>query len=237
MDRLTTRVRTWSPMHRGPDHGRLEGRRGYYYPSPASVGYLVNHSAGLAGSQGVGYDYVLGSGGLYVQAESAHLTAENAGRSRCRARAGSCIGKRWSWPTAPFRPTSSSWDWPGCWRAGHRAVLRGALGRRRLPAGGSPAAGHGFLPHLHAFHRRHRRIPLPRQPQGLFSATDDGDEQGFRVYGVVGRLDTPAPEVALRLGIYGHFAPLHWSQVFDGPHPSYCGWRMRSCNRRQQDCI
>ena len=53
----------------------------------------------------------------------------------------------------------------------------------------------------------------------FFSATDDRDEQGLRIYGVVGRLDTPTPELTLRLGIYGHFAPLHWSQVFDGPHP------------------
>ena len=39
------------------------------------VGYLVNHPAGLAGSRGIGFDYVVGSGGLYVQSESAHLTA------------------------------------------------------------------------------------------------------------------------------------------------------------------
>jgi hypothetical protein len=38
----------------------------------------VNRPAGLAGSQGIGYDYVLGSGGLYVQSESGHLTARIA---------------------------------------------------------------------------------------------------------------------------------------------------------------
>ena len=31
------------------------------------MGYLVNHPAGLAGVQGIGYDYVLGSGGVYVR--------------------------------------------------------------------------------------------------------------------------------------------------------------------------
>ena len=51
----------------------------------------------------------------------------------------------------------------------------------------------------------------------FFSAIDDRDEQGFRIYGVVGRLDSPTPELTLRVGIYGHFAPLDWSQVFDGP--------------------
>ena len=55
--------------------------------------------------------------------------------------------------------------------------------------------------------------------RAFFSATDDRDEQGFRIYGVAGRLDTPRPELSLRVGVYGHFAPLDWSQVFGGPDP------------------
>ncbi len=46
----------------------------------------------------------------------------------------------------------------------------------------------------------------------FWSATDDGDELGFRLYGVVGRLDQPVPEARLRVGLYGHFypVPLRW---------------------------
>ena len=44
-------------------------------------------------------------------------------------------------------------------------------------------------------------------------------EQGFRIYGVVGRLDAPLPELRLRVGVYGHFAPVDWRKVFDGPDP------------------
>ncbi len=55
--------------------------------------------------------------------------------------------------------------------------------------------------------------------RAFFSKTDDADEQGFRIYGVAGRLDTVRPELSLRVGVYGHFAPVEWSQVFDGPHP------------------
>ena len=55
--------------------------------------------------------------------------------------------------------------------------------------------------------------------RAFFSHTDDKDEQGFRIYGVVGRLDTDLPELRLRVGVYGHFAPVDWSQVFDGPVP------------------
>ena len=55
--------------------------------------------------------------------------------------------------------------------------------------------------------------------RAFFSKTDDKDEQGFRIYGVAGRLDTDRPELSLRVGVYGCFAPVEWSQVFEGLHP------------------
>lgn len=44
-----------------------------------------------------------------------------------------------------------------------------------------------------------------------FSQVDDADEQGFRIYGVVGRLDKQ-PEIRIRIGVYGYFweVPAHW---------------------------
>ncbi len=53
----------------------------------------------------------------------------------------------------------------------------------------------------------------------FFSSTDDADEQGLRFYAVIGKLDTELPEIALRVGVYGH----HWNvpveTVFDGSGP------------------
>jgi PRTRC genetic system protein A len=49
----------------------------------------------------------------------------------------------------------------------------------------------------------------------FWSTTDDRDEQGFRVYGVMGRLDT-VPEIRLRLGVHGYWFPLAVSLLFDG---------------------
>ncbi len=183
------------------------------------MGYLVNQPAGLAGSQGIGYDYVLGAGGLYVQSESANLTARI--------------------PVAPalvrgLAPVSEKVELAHGPIPAHIFELglrwfQAALNTERFFAVGwegdayrlvvPPQAGTGsFLTYRPPFgvvaevhsHGRHR---------AFFSATDDKDEQGFRIYGVVGRLDTAQPELALRLGIYGHFAPMHWSQVFDGPPP------------------
>ena len=34
---------------------------------------------------------------------------------------------------------------------------------------------------------------------------------------------TSGPELCLRVGVYGHFAPVDWPQVFDGPDPVRLG--------------
>jgi len=48
-----------------------------------------------------------------------------------------------------------------------------------------------------------------------FSGTDDKDETGFRIYGVIGRLNKTT-EVLFRVGVYGYFYYLKWDEVFDG---------------------
>ena len=183
------------------------------------VGYLVNHAGGLAGSQGIGYDYVLGSGGLYVQSESANLTARMlVAPAPVRGLAPVSeklelayglipahvfeLGLRW-FQAGPGTERIFAVGWDG---SAYRLVVPPQAGTASSLAYEPPA---GVVAEFHS-HGRHR---------AFFSGTDDGDEQGFRIYGVVGRLDAPAPELALRLGIYGHFTPLHWPQVFHGPPP------------------
>ena len=59
----------------------------------------------------------------------------------------------------------------------------------------------------------HSHNSLPAWP----SETDRRDEKGFRLYGVLGRLDTATPEVSLWLGVYGKArVPVRWEQVFEG---------------------
>ncbi len=197
-----------------------EGRRGYH-PSAgiAPVGYLVNRPSGLSGSQGIGYDYVLGAGGLYVQSESAHLTARLL-IAPCQVRGLASVPKKLALAHGPipahiFEPGlrwfqaapdterffAVGWD-KGAYRLVAPPQAGTASSLTYQPMAGVVAEFHS--------HGRHR---------AFFSATDDGDEQGFRIYGVVGRLDAPTPELGLRVGVYGHFAPLDWPQVFDGPVP------------------
>ena len=186
---------------------------------PGPVGYLVNHPGGLSGAHGVGYDYVLGSGGLYVQSRSAHLTAR-APVAYCEVRglapvAGKLqlahgpipaglfeLGLRW-FRDDPETERLFAVRWDG--RA-YRLVVPPQAGTATRLAYVPPS---GVVAEFHS-HGGSR---------SFFSATDDRDEQGFRIYGVAGRLDTDRPELSLRVGVYGHFAPVEWSQVFSGPVP------------------
>lgn len=53
----------------------------------------------------------------------------------------------------------------------------------------------------------------------FFSETDNGDEQGFRFYCVIGKLDTATPEIACRVGVYGHHCPVSVKTIFEGVYP------------------
>ena len=187
-------------------------------PARRPVGYLVNHYDGLAGVQGIGFDYVLGASGLYVQSESANLTARIL-VAPCTVRGLAPVTEKVELAHGPIPArlleVGLRWfqDTPGTERYfavrwdGHRYRLvvpeqEGTASSLKY----TPPAGVVAEFHSHGSSRAY------------FSKTDDGDEQGFRIYGVVGRLDDPESELSLRVGVYGHFAPVGWPQVFDGPH-------------------
>ena len=183
------------------------------------MGYLVSHTAGLSGVQGIGYDYVLGSGGVYVQSESAHLTAR-VPVAPCTVRGLAPVaekvqlthgpiparlfelGLHW-FQDAPDTERLFAVRWDG---DAYRLVVPSQVGTATSLAYLAPA---GVVAEFHSH----------GSSRAFFSATDDRDEQGFRIYGVAGRLDDPQLELSLRVGIYGHFAPVEWQQVFSGPAP------------------
>ena len=169
--------------------------------------------------QGVGFDYVLGSGGLYVQSESAHLTARVLA-APCEVRGLAPVPEKMKLTNGPipaglfemglrwFRddPDTERFfavRWDG---RSYRPVVPPQVGTATSLAYAPPP---GVVAEFHS-HGRSR---------AFFSETDDADEQGFRIYGVAGRLNSDRPELSLRVGVYGHFAPVEWPQVFNGPAP------------------
>ena len=183
------------------------------------MGYLVNHPGGLTGAHGIGYDYVFGQCGIYVQSESAHLTAR-VFAAPCELRGLAPVaekvelthgpiparlfevGLRW-FRDDPHTERFFAVRWDG---DAYRLVVPPQKGTATSLEYTPPA---GVVAEFHS-HGTSR---------AFFSKTDDRDEQGFRIYGVAGRLDAPEPELSLRVGVYGYFAPVDWPQVFDGPHP------------------
>jgi len=68
-----------------------------------------------------------------------------------------------------------------------------------------------------------------------FSLQDNRDEQGFRLYAVIGRLGD-IPEMSLRIGVYGYFCRLDFTRVFDGD-PYWLNDRCRAANEEGRYAI
>jgi len=49
----------------------------------------------------------------------------------------------------------------------------------------------------------------------FFSGIDNHDEQGLALYTVIGELHMLIPTSQIRVGVYGYYAPLEFSEVFD----------------------
>ena len=184
---------------------------------PTPVGYLINRKEGLTGSNGIGFDYVLAADGLYVQSESAHLTARVLA-APCQVRGLAPVTEKVELAQGPI-PV-------GLFELGLRWFLDdpdterffavrwdGAAYRLVVPEQEGTATSLEYAPPAGVVAEFHSH----GTSRAFFSATDDKDEQGFRIYGVAGRLNKYRPELSLRVGVYGHFASVEWSQVFDGP--------------------
>ena len=178
------------------------------------VGYLLNTKEGLAGQPGLFYDYILAAQGLFIQARSPLLEetilvapAKVRGLLPLEEKIQLLKGKipRRFYDVAlsalcAVRQTEQylavTWE-----DEEYRLVMplqegTGGVQYERLPNTVLDIHSHGTMP-------------------PFFSGTDDRDEQSLRLYAVVGRLDTLLPEVEIRIGVYGYFAPIKFEDIFE----------------------
>lgn len=182
------------------------------------IGYIV-HPEGMTypPQQGTYYDYHIAGNGVFIEADGKHLSGR-APVAECCIRGLKNISpvlelKHGHIPALllelAFNSMLASPEkeiYVGIrWDSGANCYRLYLPDQQREPALVSYQVGDDIVLDLHS----HGSMPA------RFSGLDDRDEQGLRLYGVIGRLNKQ-PKIALRLGIYGYYCPLEISDVFDG---------------------
>ena len=184
----------------------------------ALVEYLVARD-GVPFRKGLAFDYLLAGDGVYLVADN------NALEVRVPITACQVRGLPSVYPSCNLkRGRIPGWIWDAIVWAAHVGYMSGH--EVLLTVKVDPSVGYRLtVPRqvagpAHVVYRPTSDAILEIHSHGphaaAFSATDDGDEQGLRLYGVIGRLGTERPEVALRVGAYGHFLAVPWEMVFQG---------------------
>ncbi len=178
------------------------------------VGYLINTGEGLAGDRGIFYDYILAGNGLFIEAENKLISARIP-VARCEVRGLPPIDKKLNllYGSIPRRFFDLALDvFMTDTRIEHYVAVKGDFGYKfYVPV--QDKSGGGIV------YEAGDKIVLEMHSHGEmkigFSYTDDKDETGLKIYGIVGNL-SKTPVIRLRIGVYGYFDDLSWSEVFDG---------------------
>ena len=178
-----------------------------------TVGYLLNTREGLDGAPGLYYDYILARNGVFVRARGP-LMAATVLIGEAHVRGLLPLEKTVELPQGKMpryfydlalstlaedrsneQYLAVTWDGQYHLNYPSQEGSGGGVTYERLPSTVLDIHSHGTM-------------------SAYFSYTDNMDEQGLGLYMVVGKLDMLWPEVELRVGVYGYFAPLQLKEVF-----------------------
>ena len=179
------------------------------------LGYLFQYPSGLAGHRGAYFDYVFGSNGCFVEASSPLITARIP-IAGCEIRGFAPVTTEVHLTHGPI--PRRLWD----------LALETFLADPEREHYAGVIADNGYRLYVPAQECHEARVEYDIGDHVIldlhshanmaagFSLKDNEDEVGLKLYAVVGKLKE-WPEVRLRIGIYGYFYDLCWSEVFDGP--------------------
>ncbi len=189
------------------------------------VTYHIHKYAPLPANDALAYQYLLAGNGVFVRAEARFFTALlPVAACTVRGLPPLCPQFQLLVPRIPARLLA--------------AVLADARRARRPDSGLNEV--------LYQFHHHGRAVQVQKPAQqttptsvttavadaasiicdlhshgnmrAFFSQTDNADEQGARLYAVIGRLDGE-PEMRLRVGLYGYWLALPLTAVFTAGGP------------------
>jgi PRTRC genetic system protein A len=180
------------------------------------VGYLVNRPSGITGERGAAYDYISAGNGIFIEAKSELLAArilvtpavvrglpELA--TEISLPFGKIPGRLFDLMLSVFLAKADVEVYVAIVRENGEYVIK-------VPEQTATGASIEYATVDNAVLDFHSHGLVP----AFFSGQDNRDEQGFRLYGVVGNLDKEKAIVKIRVGVYGYFHPLKWSDVFSG---------------------
>ena len=179
-----------------------------------NAGYLVNTRHGTEGEPGLFYDYILAHNGLFLRAENSLLAvtiviAEACVRGLDNVKETIEL-KKGKIPYSLYELAISSLFASGTHREHYVAITWDGGYHLQTPTqeGGMGSVQYEPLPNTILEFHSHGTM------SAFFSRTDDQDEQGLGIYGVVGELNLLAPVIKMRVGAYGYFAPVDLKEVF-----------------------
>lgn len=194
------------------------------------VTYHVHKCDPLPANNALAYQYIIAENGTFIRAETRFFKAILPVAS-CTVRGLKPLHHSFqlNGPRMPMRLLDT--------------ILSDAC-RARRPSGVRPDNGLNEV--LYQFHHHGQTVQVKKPPQqatavsvlapgsndanilcdlhshgnmpAFFSQTDDADEQAAKLYAVIGKLDT-APEIRLRVGVYGYWLSLPLTAVFTGNGP------------------
>jgi PRTRC genetic system protein A len=177
------------------------------------AGYLLNKDGSLEGNRGIFYDYILARDGLYIKAHNAHLDAtvlvagaDVRGLSPLEEKITLLHGKL-PWKLYDLAYSSFVMD-PS--RERYAAVVWQGGYHLKIPEQTREQGSVRYFTESNVVLDIHSHGTMA----AWFSTQDDSDEQALRLYMVVGKVNMLIPEIELRIGVYGYFAPISAREVF-----------------------
>ena len=181
------------------------------------AGYLIKHPNGTQGINGLGYNYLMAAGGLYINALGPYLAArfliapaEIRGLSpslEILTLSNGLIPKILfdlalnAFLADPDRERYLAITWDNgyhLWQP-EQDISKAKVEYQTMDNVVMELHSHGCM-------------------SAFFTDQDNKDEQGFRIYGVIGKL-RERPTFKLRVGVYGYFQDIKFADVFEGTCP------------------